>query len=269
MQTTKSYTEQARSSVDFGRAALDYRRHRAGFPDALFTRLAVHGIGVAGQRLLDLGTGTGSLARGFALRGCRVTGLDPSENLMAQARELDAEALVSIDYVTARAEDTGLPAQMFDVVAAGQCWHWFDRPRAAAEGWRLLRPGGILLSTHFDWLPLPGSFVAATEQLIRSHNPAWGGHGGHGIHTKEFADFSGAGFHSLQSFSFDVDVPYSHEGWRGRIRASAGISASLPPDAVAAFDAEHSAMLARDFPQERLLAPHRVFALIGYKSFEC
>ena len=58
--------------VDFGRTAEDYARHRAGFPEQLFERLTARGIGCAGQRVLDLGSGTGSLARGFARRGaCR------------------------------------------------------------------------------------------------------------------------------------------------------------------------------------------------------
>ncbi len=253
--------------IDFGRTAQDYRRHRAGFPDALFARLAVYGIGMEGQRLLDLGTGTGSLARGFARRGCRVVGLDPATDLIAQARELDQEASAHVDYVTARAEDTGLADASFDVIAAGQCWHWFDRPRAAVECTRLLRPGGTMLITHFDWLPLPGTVVAASEKLILAHNPTWRGHSGCGIHWKWFADLSSSGFHALQSFSFDVDVPYSHEDWRGRIRASAGVAASLSAEAVAEFDAGHAAMLAAQFPHEPLHTPHRVFALIGRKPY--
>jgi hypothetical protein len=124
-----------------------------------------------------------------------------------------------------------------------------------------------VLATNFDWLPWPGSLVEATEKLILAHNPEWRAHSGHGIHYKEFADLTGAGFHALQSFSFDEDVPYTHEGWRGRIRASAGIAASLPPEAVARFDAEHQQMLAERFPHEPLQTPHRVFALIGRKPF--
>jgi SAM-dependent methyltransferase len=253
--------------LDFGRTASDYAQHRAGFPESLFVRLAVHGVGIAGQRLLDIGTGTGTLARSFAKRGCHVTGLDPSTNLTAQARELDSEAGVSIDYLIARAEETGLLAANFDVITAGQCWHWFDRPRAAAECWRLLKPGGIVLCTNFDWLPWPGSVVEATEKLILEHNPLWPAHGGNGIHAKGFADLTGAGFEALQSFSYDEAAPYTHEGWRGRIRASAGIAASLPPEAVARFDAAHAQMLSEQFPDETLLTPHRVFALIGRKPY--
>ena len=62
--------------IDFGKTAEDSARHRAGFPPALFDRLQRIGIGKPGQRLLVLGTGTGTLARGFATGGCGVTGLD-------------------------------------------------------------------------------------------------------------------------------------------------------------------------------------------------
>jgi ubiquinone/menaquinone biosynthesis C-methylase UbiE len=164
--------------VDFGKTAQDYGRHRAGFPEALYERLATFGVGVPGQRLLDLGTGTGTLARGFARHGCAVTGLDPSAALLEEARRLDHEAGVDIRYVTATAETTGLPDASFDVVSAGQCWHWFDRAQAAREVRRLLVPGGWLVIAHFDWIPLPGNVVEATERLVEQHNPQWKGGGG-------------------------------------------------------------------------------------------
>ncbi len=105
--------------VDFGKTATDYGRHRAGFPEAFFDRLVARGIGNIEQRVLDLGTGTGSVARGFARRGCRVTGLDPSSALVDEARRLDAEAGISVDYVVGTAEDTGLSARSFHLVVAG------------------------------------------------------------------------------------------------------------------------------------------------------
>ena len=249
--------------LDFGRTARDYGRYRAGFPDELFDRLRAFGVGTPGQRVLDLGTGTGTLARGFARQSCAVTGLDPSEALMQTAAELDREAGVTVRYVTGRAEETGLPVASFDVVTAGQCWHWFKRDRAAAEARRLLVPGGALVIAHFDWLPLPGNVVEATETLILEHNPAWKGARGTGIYPYWPQDLSVAGFQELETFSFDLPVPYSHEAWRGRIRASAGVAASLPPEAVTRFDAELASLLRERFPSDPLSIPHRTFALVS------
>jgi ubiquinone/menaquinone biosynthesis C-methylase UbiE len=249
--------------ADFGKTASDYGRHRAGFPDEFFDRLATIGILHAGMRALDLGTGTGTIARGLALRGCEVTGLDRSAPLMEQAAELDRAAGVQVAYVNAAAEQTGFPAANFDLVTAGQCWHWFDRPRAAAESRRVLKPGGRLVIGHFDWIPLPGNMVEATEKLIEKHNPNWKLGGGLGIYPQWPRDMAVAGFKSIETLSFDIDAIYTHEAWRGRIRASAGVGASLAPEAVSAFDEELSAMLAEHWPTDPMPVMHRVFAAIG------
>ncbi len=248
---------------EFGATAQDYAQHRAGFPDSLFDRLAALDIGHPGQEVLDIGTGTGNLARGFARRGCKVIGLDPSEALLAQAQELDSREGLSVDYRVGRAEETGLPRASFDLVSAGQCWHWFDRALAAAEVARLLRPTGSLVIAHFDWIPLPGNVVRATEELIESRNPDWNLGWGLGVHPRWFRDLGEASYRELQSFSYDVDVPYTPEGWRGRIRASAGVGGSLAPDRVEEFDAELAALLEQRYPDAVLQVPHRIFALIA------
>jgi SAM-dependent methyltransferase len=253
-------------NVDFGRTADDYARFRAGFPDSLFERLAGEGLAVAGQSALDLGTGTGTMARGLARLGLAVTGIDLAPGMLAQARAIAAGEGLDVDFIEGRAEATGCPNAGLDLVVAGQCWHWFDRPAAACEALRVLKPGGRLLIAHFDWLPIGDNIVAQTEQLILRHNPDWGGAGGRGIYPWWYSDLRTAGFGAVSGFSYDESVRYSHEAWRGRIRASAGVAASLPPDAVAVFDAEHAAMLAERFPEEPLAVPHCVSVVTGVKS---
>ena len=249
--------------ADFGATARDYARHRAGFPDSLFDRLAAFEVGTRGQSVVDVGTGTGTLARGFARHGCQVIGVDPSEPMLEQARLLDAAEGIRVDYRVARAEDTGLTSGSADVVSAGQCWHWFDSPRAAAEVARILRPHGAVVIAHFDWIPLDGNVVHATEMLIERHNPTWNLGRGTGIYPQRLRDLREAGFERLETFSYDVDVPYTHEAWRGRIRASAGVGASLPDEDVREFDRALVSLLAAKFPRDVLAVPHRVWAVVG------
>jgi SAM-dependent methyltransferase len=250
-------------TADFGKTAADYGKHRAGFPPELFDRLAAMGILHAGTRTVDLGTGTGTIARSLAQRGCESVGLDRSVPLMVEARRIDRETGVTVRYVEAAAEDTGFPEASFDLVIAGQCWFWFDRRRAASEARRILKPGRHLVIAQFDWIPLSANVADLTEKLIEKHNPKWKLGGGVGIHPRSLSDMALAGFRSLETFSFDLDVPYSHEAWRGRIRASAGVGASLSPEGVAAFDRGPTSVAPEKFPQEPLAVLHRVFAAIG------
>jgi SAM-dependent methyltransferase len=250
--------------VDFGRTADDYAQHRAGFPPELFARLdAQHGVGRAGQELVDLGCGTGTLARGFARRGARVTGVDAAPAMLAEAARLDAAAGVTVRYVSARAEATGLASAAFDVVSCGQAWHWFDAALAFPEARRILKPGGAFVLAYFDWIALAGSVADATESLVEKHNPAWNFRGWAENNLRHLSAVAAAGFASREAFAFDVDVRYTHEAWRGRMRASSGIAASLTPDRVAAFDADLAALLRERYPADPLTIPHRVFAVVA------
>ena len=248
--------------ADFGRTVADYIAYRAGFPDSLHDRLARMGIDYADRDVLDVGTGTGTLAHAMAARGGRVTAVDPSEEMLAGARSL-MRTDAPVTFRIGTGEATGCGDASMDVVTCGQCWHWFDRPAACAELARVLRPDGHLLILYFDWLPLPDNLVARTEALIEAFNPAWKGGGGVGMHPQVLTDLATAGWRSIESFGYDAPVRYSHEGWRGRIRASAGVAATKAPAEVAEFDAALAALMAKDFPDDPLDVAHRVFAVVA------
>lgn len=252
----------SRPLIDFGVTAGDYARHRPGFPDAFFAHVQQDGIGTGGQRVLDLGCGTGTLARGFALRGCHATGLDPSPEMLRAAGDLDRAAAVGVTYVQGWAETTPFRNDLFDVVCAGQCWHWFNRARAAHEATRVLRPHGRGLVAYFSYLSDPGTLGARTEALVLRYNPAWPFSGSDGRVPMFAEDLTAAGLEDVQIFEFDLDVPFTHAAWRGRNRACNGVLV-LPPEQLAQFDADLAQLLA-DYP-EPLMVRHRIFAIVARK----
>lgn len=250
--------------IDFGRTATDYEQYRPGFPASFFERLETLGWITPAQRALDLGTGTGSLALGFAARGLEVTGLDVAEELLAVAGRTAAERGLDVQFVPGRAESTGLGDASFDLVSAGQCWWWFDSDRAIAEANRILAPGGRLLICNFSYLPLPGNVADRTEELILEHNPGWPKAGWRGIHPEQVQALDVGGFRDIESFSYAANVPFSHEGWRGRVRTCNGVGSALTEEQVQSFDADLAEVLASEFGRE-LSVPHRVFAASGIR----
>lgn len=249
--------------TNFGKTAADYRKFRAGFPISFFESLREKGIIDGSEAVVDLGTGTGTVARGLAAIGCKVVGLDPSEALLHEARELAESENLTVEWKKATAEETRLEDNSFDVAVAGQCWHWFDATKAVPEIKRILKDRSVLVIAHFDWLDLPGNVVERTVELISEMNPGWASTGGTGIYPKWFRHLSEGGFQDIRSYSYDEAVSYTHEAWRGRIRASAGVGGSMEPAMVEMFDRKLADVLSSWFPQERLDILHRVFVVYG------
>src|SRR5262245_45815238 len=92
-------------TINWGATSGDYAEFRPGPPDEFYDRLKALGIGLPSQRVLDLGTGTGVIARALARRGSSVSGIDIAPGQIKEARRLaDAEELY-IDFRVAPAEE--------------------------------------------------------------------------------------------------------------------------------------------------------------------
>jgi SAM-dependent methyltransferase len=247
-------------TIDWGATSGDYAAFRPGPPDEFYDRLRALGIGLPRQRILDLGTGTGVVARALARHGSVLAGIDIAPAQIAEARRLAAAEQLQIDFRVAPAEDPPFANHSFDVATANQCFLYFDQERTLAAVRRLLVPGGRLVTSHFNWLPSIDPIAGASEQLILKFNSAWLAAGFDGK-IEPVPDWIPKDILLEGFFWFDVDVPSDRKAWRGRIRASRGIGASLPASEVEAFDKEHAALLERIAP-ETFSIRHRIDAHI-------
>ncbi len=244
--------------IDWGRTAEDYAQHRAGPPASFFQRLLDLGVGLPGQRILDLATGTGALARSFAAQGCRVAGTDIAAGQIDMARRLaDAQGL-QVDFRVAAAEQVVFPAASFDVATANQCWLYFDVARTLQALRAQLVPRGLLVIGHFSWLPREDPIARASEELVLQFNPAWRGADWSGA-VPELPGWPDQGVRVRSRFVYDEPVGFTRGGWRGRMRACRGVGATLTAAEVADFDQAHAQLLDRIAPA-RFFIPHRIDA---------
>ena len=100
--------------------APEYDRYRPGYPAALFDLIADRLDLPPDADAVDLGAGTGKVARSIAARGWRTTAVDPGAPMLAVLRERASGEKLTIDVVHATAENTGLPSAAFDVALAGE-----------------------------------------------------------------------------------------------------------------------------------------------------
>jgi SAM-dependent methyltransferase len=135
------------SAPDFGPLAESYDRLRP--VDAnwwqLFELLMVEGD-LAGRRVLDVGCGTGRLAVALAERGARVWGVDPSEEMLRQARSAGGR---NVGLRLGRAEELPFKDAWFERAVLRTVVHLVERPRAFPEVARVLGPGGRAVIATF------------------------------------------------------------------------------------------------------------------------
>jgi SAM-dependent methyltransferase len=149
----------------FDQIADAYDRHRPTYPPALLDHVCrLAGLDV-GDRVLEIGCGTGQLTRDLLARGLRVSAVEPGERLVALARR-NLEGLGDVEFLHARLEQAALPRTGFHAVFSAAAIHWVDPD----VGWRkvaeALAPGGTLALIQHIGLSEPAS--ADDQQALLS-----------------------------------------------------------------------------------------------------
>lgn len=122
-----------------------YSRSKQPFGEWIVSRYDLQ----PGERVLELGCGTGSMWQGVTLpEGCRVTLTDSSAGMLEAARENTAH--LAADYAVVDVQQIPYEDASFDVVIANMMlYHVPDIARALREIRRVLRPGGRFFAATF------------------------------------------------------------------------------------------------------------------------
>jgi ubiquinone/menaquinone biosynthesis C-methylase UbiE len=140
----------------FDEIAAEYDRRRPAYPDELIDQACqVARIG-SGDRVVEVGCGSGQLTRGLLARGLHVTALEPGENLLALARQ-NLDGAGEVEFVNAPFEDASLPREQFQAVFSASAFHWVDPEVSWRKAADVLVPGGTLALVSYFGLEEPRS----------------------------------------------------------------------------------------------------------------
>ena len=206
-----------------------YSRHRPTYPTAALDFIQARcGLG-PGTLLVDVGCGTGISSRLFAARAVPVVGIEPNDDMRAQAEATPPEGGPAPEYRKGTAETTGLPDGCATAVLAAQAFHWFDAPAALAEFRRVLRPGGHVALVWND-CDTDDLCTAAYKAAVGT----WPGAGGGGEYTlSSDALYRSPLFEAAECVPFRNEQELDEEGLLGR--AFSASYAPREPAAVAVF----------------------------------
>ncbi|MBH0779308.1 class I SAM-dependent methyltransferase [Nocardia bovistercoris] len=217
----------------FGVDAARYDRSRPRYPDALIREIL---DASPGRDVLDVGIGTGIVARQFRAAGASVHGVEPDARMAEFARG------GGFPVDTATFEKWEPRERRFDAVVAGQTWHWVDPDRGAEQAARILRPHGrlaVFWNVQTPPEPLRAEFADVYLRVLPDSPLARmaANSAGPQTHSQQVDKASDGirrtnAFERPQFWEFDWEQRYSRAQWLD-FAATSGIATNLPESVLA------------------------------------
>ncbi|WP_330288339.1 class I SAM-dependent methyltransferase [Streptomyces sp. NBC_00576] len=211
----------------FGAEATRYDRARPRYPEALVHRIVAT---APGPDILDVGVGTGIVARQFQAAGCRVLGVEVDDRMAELARRSGVEAEV------AAFEEWDPAGRAFDAVVSAQAWHWVDAVAGAAKAARSLRPGGQLALFWNVFQPSPdvtGAFAEVHDRVLPDipnlwTRPALDSYAPLFAKAADGIRQAGGAFGEPEEWRYEWEHPYTRDEWLDLLPTH-GRTNGLPP----------------------------------------
>ncbi|HYF96220.1 MAG TPA: methyltransferase domain-containing protein [Symbiobacteriaceae bacterium] len=141
--------------------------------EEVLERIAALAGAEPGRHVLDVGTGTGNLARVLLSRGASVVAVEPSAAMRQQARN----KLGDVPVLEGQFLDLPVPTESVDAVVSSYAFHHLTddaKARGAREMLRVLRGGGIIVLGDIAWadgaarqVMIERYAAAGKEELVR------------------------------------------------------------------------------------------------------
>ncbi len=157
------------------RLAHSYAFHRPPIHAAIWERVvAASQSKDSVPAALDVGCGAGASTFALTASARSVTGVDPSEAMLQQARR----AVPDATFVLGKAEALPFPCEAYDVVAAAGSLNYSEPVAALAEISRVLRPEGRFVAYDFSTGRVAGDAARQTAgfKIIRERFPVLPGY---------------------------------------------------------------------------------------------
>src|SRR3984957_10838657 len=140
-ETKQQRIRRRRQRTLFDSVAQLYEDTRPGYPAEIVEFLtATAGVG-PGSIALEVGCGTGQIARDLGPCGFDLTAIDIGPAMIATARHDLADA---VSFQVCSFEDFAPTDSSFDLIVCATAFHWIDPEVRFRKSARLLRPGGWL-----------------------------------------------------------------------------------------------------------------------------
>ena len=154
----------------FNEVAELYEAARPGYPEALFEDCIAAAALARGERVLDVGSGTGKGAAGFAKRGFPVLLVEPGADMIAVARKALSQ-YANVSFAQTTLEAWPVEPEAFGLVTSAQAWHWVDPAVSFTKAAAALRRGGVLAVFGHVPLRVPAALDQRFAQIYTRYQP--------------------------------------------------------------------------------------------------